>query len=402
MPTGIYIDTNYWTSEQIASYKTGSVQQTTYTYRMLGGDVLDIEITEKNVYAAYEAACTEYSYIVNTHQSKNVLPYILGFATGTFDSKGQLTGSDISSSVHLSLKFPKFSFGLLKQVGNAVSEELSLNGTETVYSASFAVTEGQQAYDLQNIISASALQNNVDYYNLVGDKRIIIKKVYYKTPAASWNFYGGYAAGGIAGLGSFGSYANSTTFQVMPTWENKLMAMAFEDAMYTRASHYSFDIRNNRIRIFPSPRQGADVFWIEFVIPSNPWGTDTSVNGTPYSNSTIDGINNMNSIPFQNIPYDKINSIGKQWIRRYCLELCKEILGQVRSKFDKVPIPGDSVTLNGSALIQQSETNREKLREELIKTLADMVYTKLGEDTTKLMEETNKASALIPMIPYTG
>ena len=36
-----------------------------------------------------------------------------------------------------------------------------------------------------------------------------------------------------------------------------------------------------------------------------------------------DGINNMNNLPFANLPYGSINSIGKQWIRRFALSLSK-------------------------------------------------------------------------------
>ena len=45
------------------------------------------------------------------------------------------------------------------------------------------------------------------------------------------------------------------------------------------------------------------------------------------------GINNMNTMPMENIPFNKINSIGQQWIRRFALALSKETLGQVRGKF---------------------------------------------------------------------
>jgi hypothetical protein len=41
-------------------------------YKKLGGDVVDIELTNANVYAAYEEAVLEYSYIINMHQGKNV------------------------------------------------------------------------------------------------------------------------------------------------------------------------------------------------------------------------------------------------------------------------------------------------------------------------------------------
>ncbi len=46
-----------------------------------------------NVYSAYEEAVLEYSYIVNIHQSKNILHSSLGATTGTFDSDGQRTDS---------------------------------------------------------------------------------------------------------------------------------------------------------------------------------------------------------------------------------------------------------------------------------------------------------------------
>ena len=61
-----------------AQFLSGAAAQVTYVYRKLGGDVLDIEIKEENVYAAYEEACLEYSYLVNIHQSKNILSDVLG------------------------------------------------------------------------------------------------------------------------------------------------------------------------------------------------------------------------------------------------------------------------------------------------------------------------------------
>jgi hypothetical protein len=61
-----------------SEFVSGAVAQVTYVYRKLGGDVLDLEIKEENVYAAYEEACLEYSYLMNIHQSKNILSDLLG------------------------------------------------------------------------------------------------------------------------------------------------------------------------------------------------------------------------------------------------------------------------------------------------------------------------------------
>jgi len=116
----------------------------------------------------------------------------------------------------------------------------------------------------------------------------------------------------------------------------------------------------------------------------------------------VNGINNMNSLPFENLPYDKINSIGKQWIRRFALALTKEMLGQVRSKFDKVPIPNDSVTLNGDKLIAEAKEEKEKLREELKTQLAEMTYLKVGEDSAKMMDDASKTQAYVPVGIFVG
>jgi hypothetical protein len=398
LPFGVYLSANYWSTDQINAFKQGAKEQVSYVYKKLGGDVLDLEITENQVYSAYEEAVLEYSYIVNTHQSKNVLPFILGQTTGTFDSRGQLTGSEISGNVHLSLKFPRFTFSYLKSLSNAVSTEIGLGGTQPIYSASFVPQTDVQDYDLQTIIYSSSLNSDKDFYNKIQDKRILIKKVFYKTPGASWNFYGYFGGLNVVGnLSTYGQYADDSTFEIIPTWQNKLQAMAYEDAIKTRVSDYSYQIRDNFLRIFPTPNtMSPNEMYIEFVISSDAWQETSRVK------SGIDGINNMNSIPFQNIPYDKINSIGKQWIRRYALALAKEMLGQVRSKFGSIPIPGETVQLNGDKLITEGKEEQKDLREELKTTLAEMVYSKLGEENAKMLEDATKAQTFIPTLIFVG
>ena len=60
LPFGIYSTS--------PAFLTGAADQVGYVYKKLGGDILDIEITTGNVYAAYEESVLEYSYIVNLHQ----------------------------------------------------------------------------------------------------------------------------------------------------------------------------------------------------------------------------------------------------------------------------------------------------------------------------------------------
>ena len=81
------------------AFLSGAADQVAYTYKKLGGDVLDIELAEGNVYAAYEEAVLEYSYLVNLFQTKNSLSSYLGATTGSFDEDGQMvSGSSLSGS----------------------------------------------------------------------------------------------------------------------------------------------------------------------------------------------------------------------------------------------------------------------------------------------------------------
>ena len=463
------------------NFVSGAVDQVAYTYKKLGGDVLDIELTEGNIYSAYEESVLEYSYLINVHQASNALPSFLGHATGTFDHKGEITSGPVSAS----LKYPKFDYGFARKVSETIGAEIGLKDS-VQYSASFAVEEGVQDYDLQKIITsrtnaaasatvtitnhsnltadntsisfqttdgttitatahatdtsnaasntptfainggsnnavatalAAALDLNakltatatenavkitqatggtagngtitltdpgdegitkvdfsggttIDYVGKINGKRILIKKVYYKTPSAMWRFYGYY--GGLNVVGNFhnyGQFSDDSSFQLVPTWQNKSQALAFEDAIYTRMSHWSYELRNNKIRLFPIPYSGGPRrMWVEFSVPSDPISDDTN------GRSTVEGVNNMNTLPFSNLPYDTINSIGKQWIRRFALALSKEMLGRVRSKFASIPIPGEQVTLNGSDLVSQGKEEQNALREELKTTLAAMKY----------------------------
>ena len=391
-----------------SGFLSGAQAQVSYTYRKLGGDVLDIELSSSAVYANYEEACLEYSYIINTHQAKNVLSDFLGATTGTFAHDGSFK-TDSPTTASVNLRYPRFQFTYANRVQDAMSFGADTGGNQNIYSASFKVTGGVQDYDLQRIISASSADNKdeglggtVDYAGLVGNNKVSIKRVYYKTTAAMWRFYGYYGGVGVVGnFQTYGQYADDSTFEVIPAWQNKLQAMAYEDSIYTRTSHFSYEVNNNKLRLYPTPSSGsagglADIFWVAFSVKKDSW--------EEYDDKKIgiDGVNNMNTAPFDNLPYSSINSIGKQWIRSFALALSKETLGQIRSKFSTLPIPGESLTLNGPALITEAKETQTKLREELRTTLDEMTYNKLMETDALMVENVGKITAAVPLKIFVG
>jgi len=382
-------------------FLSGAASQVTYTYRKLGGDVLDIELTAKNVYANFEEAVLEYSYLVNTHQGKNILSTVLGNTTGSFDYRGEMKAGTLSSSLghrRVELSYPEIRFEYARRVGNAMAFDAGLGGTIREYSASFDIVEEKQDYNLQAIVKSNAEAGGVDYASIDTSKRVIINRVFYRTPRSMWRFYGYYGGLNVVGnLATYGQYADDSTFEVIPVWQNKLQAMNFEDMIYTRTSQFSYEIRDNRLRIFPMPVTGEiDKMWFTFQIMDDAWTVDDDMT------DGIQGINNLNTIPFANIPYENINSVGKQWIRRFALALSKETLGQIRGKFGTIPIPGESLTLNASDLLGQAATEQNALRDELKAVLDEMVYAALAEKDAAIAGNISTLKQQAPLPIFQG
>ena len=232
---------------------------------------------------------------------------------------------------------------------------------------------------------------------MTGKHAVTIQKVYFKSPASSWRFFGGNAVGTLGNLSTYGMYADDSTFEIVPAWQNVLQAMTYENDLHVRASHWSFKVNNNKIRLYPIPNGvEPDRFWVDFRVAEDAFTEEAD---RMYG---ADGVNNMNALPFPNVPYQNINSIGKQWVRRFCLSLCKETLGQVRSKLGAIPIPGDSVTLNGPALVSEAKEEQSSLREELKTVLDELVYGKLAEGDAQMQQNINQVMAGIPYGIYVG
>jgi len=383
----------YYTAS--VNFVSGAVAQVAYTYKKLGGDVLDIELTSGSVFANYEEAVLEYSYIVNLHQSKNILGSSLGSTTGSFNHKGERTDS---GTKNIELKYPKFSFETAFRVSDAFSTEATVGGNTPIYSASFDTVSDQQEYNLQSIVSAiDTGDSNSPFYGEVGNKRVFIRQVYYVSPRQMWRFFGYYGGLNVTGdMSTYGQYADDSSFQVIPAWQNKIQAMQYEDHLYTRTSHYSYEIVDNTLLLYPTPTsQSPDKIFFRFSVSQDPWTDDKDIGQ--------DGINNMNTLPFENIAYENINSIGKQWIRRFSLALSKETLGQIRGKFGgAIPIPGDNITLNASDLLSQAQTEQEKLREELKTQLDEITYPKLIASDKEVADNSKAILSEVPLKIFVG
>jgi hypothetical protein len=94
--------------------------------------------------------------------------------------------------------------------------------------------------------------------------------------------------------------------------------------------------------------------------------------------------------------------MGRAWIIKYGIALTKEMLGYIRNKYSSVPIPNGEVTLNGSELVSQGQSEKTELiaqlREFLEKLTKEQMMTRQNAEATQMHEMLGK----VPLKIYVG
>jgi len=194
----------------------------------------------------------------------------------------------------------------------------------------------------------------------------------------------------------FGSYSPAITFVLQPIYADLLRIQAIEFNDQIRKSAYSFEIRNNQLRIFPIPTESGSLF-IEYV------KTDDRDNPlrTRYSGSN-DVVSDYSNAQYDFMVYSNINDVGKQWIRKYTLALAKELLGIVRSKYGTIPIPNSEVSLDGDTLRAEATAEKEQLIEQLRENLEQTSRKALMEAQRDESESQQETLRKVPYPVYIG
>jgi hypothetical protein len=166
--------------------------------------------------------------------------------------------------------------------------------------------------------------------------------------------------GGAPAVGSYGLGYGTTGYLLVPTSLTIQTAQAIEMQNTVVGSNYTFEIINNKLRIFPVPDYGNVYAYLSFQYIK----VDDRIND---SIQQTDGnkVTNESNASYSNPVYTQINSIGRQWIFEYTLALSKEMLGYVRGKYSTLPIPGSEVTLNQADLISAATSERTALIDRL-------------------------------------
>ena len=237
--------------------------------------------------------------------------------------------------------------------------EAGVGGYVTWYTGSLDMTQGVQDYNLNAWAAASASLENGD--------SIEIKRIFYQEPPAIARYFDPYAGTGT-GIQSllesfgFGQFSPGINFLLMPINFDVQRIQAIELNDEIRKADFSFDIRNNQLRIFPIPDRDRKLFF-EYV--------KMSEKSNPVSNTRPNIVTDVMNVPYRNPIYSNINAVGRTWIYKFTLALCREIEAHIRIQYSNLNIQGVG-PLQGNELISDARTEKENLLTELKEMLNEV------------------------------
>jgi hypothetical protein len=360
-----------------SEFQTEAPQVASWCAKRLGYPIMDVELQDNQFYACLEESISEYGAQVNQFNIRDNLLHLKGQPTSSNFTHKRVK-STLSENIFISEEY---------------GQEAQVGGSLDVKRTAVSINSGSQTYDLNALVGEVSESG----------ASIEVRKVHYQARPAVTRYFDPYASTGFGtynmldGFG-FGSYSPAITFVLQPMYSDLLRIQAIEFNDQIRKSAYSFEIRNNQMRIFPIPTESGSV-WIEYVKTSD---RDNPLR-TRYSGSSDDTVvSDYSNVNYDFMTYSNINDVGKQWIRKYTLALAKELLGIIRSKYGNIPIPNAEVSLDGDTLRAEATAEKEQLIEQLRENLEQTSRKALMEaqrDEGEFQQETLKK---VPYPIYIG
>ena len=364
-PFGIY--------DSESSFQNDAPKVALWCARRLGYPIQNVELIDENFYACLEEATSEYGAQVNQFNIRNNLDTLKGNPTGQNYSQKLVQGSNLPDIIAIS---------------DAYGTQAGVGGNTDIKRGSIDLTAGEQNYDLDSLWANVSESGN----------RIDIVRVFHEPTPAINRFFDPYSVSGQGTLNlidefGFGSFSPAAQFVLMPIYEDILRIQAIEFNDQIRKSAHSFNIVNNKLQIFPIPNADQKL-WFEYVVRDEFIQNSTSV--------TSDVVSDYSNVGYDFIPYQSINDVGKQWIRKYTLALAKELLGAIREKYSSVPIPGSEISLDGAALRAEATTEKEALITQLRENLEELSRKNQFEIRNNEANQHQEMLRKVPLAIYIG
>jgi hypothetical protein len=359
-------------------FKTDANKVANFCARRLGYPLTDIELQDINFWAAFEDAITTYGNELYAFQVR--------------DNMLSLEGAPTTTDVNTAIITPNM--GMIIKLSQQYAAEAGAGGNITYHSGALALIPGQQTYDLNEWAVSQSISGGMEIKKLFYQDLPAINQMY--APFGGFAGLGGLPAAGIYGGMYGGGYGGG--YLMMPVAYDAGVIQGIEMSNQIRLSNYTFEIVNNKLKIFPIPTNNdsrGGFLWFEYIkLEDRYTNSITQTNGNK--------VTNISNAPYDNPTYTQINSIGRQWIFEYTLALCKEMLGYIRGKYGTIPIPDQTITLNQSDLLSAASTEKQALIERLRAYLDETSKKSLLERRKDESEFRKLEINNIPMVIYVG
>lgn len=321
-----------------ADFQADADKVAKFCAQRLGYPIQNVELQDINFYTAFEEATTIYGNELYAYKIRE------NYLT--------LEGGDSTTTINDKVITPNM--GPIIRMSEQYGTETGTGGDVDWYSGSVVLTGSIQDYDLEEWAASQSISGS----------DLEIKRIFYQSPPAIDRFYDPYGGTGTGMIGlidgfGWGGYSPAINFLLMPLNFDIARMQQIEMSDTIRRSNYSFELINNKLRIFPIPGHGdtGTRLWFQYLLKSE------RQEGALTGNSNT--ISNVGNVPYANPTYAEINSVGRSWIFEMTLAIAKEMLAYVRNKYQNIPIPGSDVTLNGGDLLAGGTKDRDALVEKL-------------------------------------
>ena len=338
----------------------------------LGYPLVDVELQSGSFYTAFEEAVTTYG---------NEL-YAFKIRDNQLSLEGSSTANDLNNAIITPTMAPIVT--LTKQYGT----EAGSGGDVDWKKGSIPVTQSVQDYNLEQWAEDQGITGSIE-----------IKRVFWQTPPEIVRYYDPYSGTGFGYQSlfdsfGFGAQSPAINYLMMPLNYDlqTIQAIGMNDRV--RKSNYSFELINNKLKVFPIPRSGSGNIYFEYL--------ETEERLAVSINQASGSISNVSNTPYSNPVYAEINSVGRKWIYEYTLALSKEMLGLVRGKYSNIPIPNAEVVLNQSDLLTQASAEKVALIERLRQYFDETSRRALLERRNDEAEFKHNELKHVPFTIYTG
>jgi hypothetical protein len=362
-------DTPFGFYDDDLEFKRDAVSVATWCAQRLGYPLIDIELQAINFFTCFEEAVTEYGAQVYGYQIRDNLPKLVGSVTSSIDGSWDNI-NNVNIKDDFGTLFESNNLGGGSQTGGSYGST-----TAKTYSASLDLQIGVQKYDLisSGLVNWESGSNQIEN----GSLNINVGRIYHYQPAAINRYFDPYAGTGT-GIQSlmqafgFGNYSPGVNFMLMPMYYDILKIQAIELNDTIRKSAYHYEIENDRyLKIFPIPNRDYKL-WFDYNITLSTLGGGANPTEGLGVAAPLNTVTDISNVPYANPTYKFINSVGRQWIRKYTLALAKEMLGGIRGKYQSLPIPGETTTLDYSRLLGEAQAEKEALIIQLREDLSEL------------------------------